>query len=49
MNLEQYIERLKEMDPDAILDELGIDSVELVNKFHNRAAKKFYEYVYGED
>ncbi len=48
MTLQNYMDRLKEMDPDAVVDLLGITSEELVKKFHNKAAETYYREE-GED
>ena len=48
MNLKHYLARLMEMDPDAVVDLLGITSEELVKKFHNKAAETYYREE-GED
>ncbi len=42
MNLKDYLARLMEMDPDVLVDELSITSEELVKKFHNKAAERYY-------
>ena len=42
MNLKQYLAWLMEQDPDVVVDALGISSEELVRKFHNKAAQKYY-------
>lgn len=42
MNILQYLDRLKEMDPDILVDELGLTSEEIVKKFKNKAKAKFY-------
>ena len=49
MNLIQYLDRLRDMDPDTIVDELGITSEELVNKFKNKAKSHFYRVEYEEE
>jgi len=33
------------MDPDAVVDELGITSEELVRKFTNKASKHYYQEI----
>lgn len=42
MNILQYLDRLKEMDPDVLVDELELTSEEIVKKFKNKAKAKFY-------
>lgn len=42
MTLKHYLARLMEMDPDVVVDMLNLTSEELVKKFHNRAAQKYY-------
>ena len=49
MNLEQYIERLKEMDPDVLVDELELSSEEIVGKFHTKALSIYYRNEYAEE
>ena len=39
-------EDLRDMDPDMVVDELGISSEELVNKFKNKAKAQFYRFEY---
>ena len=49
MSLEYYLQTLRDMDPDAVVDELGLTSEELVRKFHNKAAARYYEEQADDD
>ena len=49
MTLEQYLERLADLDPDVLVDELGLSSDEILARFKNKARSLYYKNEYEEE